>query len=196
MAASKESELKSLKAQLNPHFIFNCMNSIRALIDENPANAKVAVTQLSNILRNTLLMDKSKEIALKDEMNLVNDYLNLEKIRFEERLSFEFKISDETLNCRIPPFIIQSQVENAIKHGISMQPGNGQILIESFKESDFLKIVVSNTGKLSVAKPLTGVGFKNSIQRLELLYGDKGKIFIKELNDLVIVGISIPLKTN
>ena len=194
LAASKESELKSLKAQLNPHFIFNCMNSIRALIDENPANAKIAVTQLSNILRNTLLMDKSKEIFLKDEINLVTDYLNLEKIRHEERLSFEFKISDDVVNCQIPPFIIQSQVENAVKHGISKFPGAGKIITEAYKESDFLKIKVSNTGKLNTETPLTGVGFKNSIQRLELLYGEKGKIFISDLNDLVIVDISIPLK--
>ena len=79
LAASRESELNNLKAQLNPHFIFNCMNSIRALIDENPIKAKAAVTQLSNILRNTLLMDKREEIFLKDEISLVKDYLDLEK---------------------------------------------------------------------------------------------------------------------
>ncbi len=194
LAASKESELNSLKAQLNPHFIFNCMNSIRALIDENPANAKVAVTQLSNMLRNTLLMDKSKEIVLKDEINLVKDYLNLEKIRYEERLNFVFKISEDAIHCMIPPFIIQSQVENAIKHGISSAPGNGNITIEAYKSGAYLKIRVSNTGKLNSATPLTGVGFKNSIQRLELLYGDEGKIVINEVNDLVVVDITIPLK--
>lgn len=196
LAASKESELKSLKAQLNPHFIFNCMNSIRALIDENPANAKIAVTQLSNILRNTLLMDKSKEISLKDEIDLVTDYLNLEKIRYEERLSFEFNISEAVLNCLIPPFIIQSQVENAVKHGISVFPGPGRILIEAYKEGESVRIRVSNTGSVSSEKPLTGVGFRNSIQRLELLYGQQGKISISESGGLVVVEISIPLKTN
>ena len=84
LAANRESELTNLKAQLNPHFIFNCMNSIRALIDENPVKAKGAVTHLSNMLRTTLLMDKRKEIQLNDEINLVKDYLNLEKIRYEE----------------------------------------------------------------------------------------------------------------
>src|ERR1043165_1643939 len=80
-AAGKESELNSLKAQLNPHFMFNSMNSIRALVDEDPAKAKTAVTQLSNILRNSLLMNKSKEITIADEISLVTDYLDLEKIR-------------------------------------------------------------------------------------------------------------------
>lgn len=192
-AASKESELNSLKAQLNPHFMFNSMNSIRALIDEDPLKAKDAVTKLSNILRNTLLMNKSKVITLWEEINLVKEYLELEKIRYEERLNYSFKIEESTYECKIPPFIIQSQVENAIKHGISKFPGNGKIIIEAFTLGEFLKIKVSNTGKISSEKPLTGVGFTNSLQRLELLYGNAGKIFISEVNDLVVVDINIPL---
>lgn len=193
LAASRESELSNLKAQLNPHFMFNSMNSIRALIDEDPVKAKKAVTQLSNILRSTLLMNKNQKILLKDEMELVKEYLSLEKIRYEERLNYEFKIENSVLNCQIPPFIIQSQVENAIKHGISKIPGNGTITIEAFQLGDFLKIKVSNTGKINNDEPLTGVGFKNSIQRLELLYGVDGQIFINEVNNLVIVDINIPL---
>jgi len=193
LAASRESELNNLKAQLNPHFIFNCMNSIRALIDENPDKAKVAVTQLSNILRNTLLIDKSPEIALKDEINLVFDYLQLEKIRYEERLNYELLISTEAGECLIPPFIIQTQVENAIKHGISKIPGTGKITVTAEKRPYELYISVANTGKLSNDKPLTGVGFKNSIQRLELLYGKGSSITIHEIESTVIVQISIPL---
>lgn len=193
LAESKESELKSLKAQLNPHFIFNCMNSIRALVDENPVKAKVAVTQLSNILRTTLLMDKSKEIFLKDEINLVKDFLNLEQIRYEERLVYEFKIQEDVYNSQLPPFIIQSQVENAIKHGISKIPGKSYILIEAYKTDVDLVLKISNTGKLNAEKPLTGVGFRNSQQRLQLLYGISGKIKVLEENDLVVVEINIPL---
>lgn len=193
LAASKESELNSLKAQLNPHFIFNCMNSIRALIDENPDNAKNAVTRLSNILRNTLLMDKRKEIQLRDEIGLVKDYLELEHIRYEERLNYTFNIQEDVMNQNIPPFIIQTQVENAIKHGISVYPGIGKITIEAHKLGEVLRIKISNTGKLNSETPLTGVGFKNSIQRLELLYGAKGKISINESDDLVVVDITIPL---
>lgn len=196
LAASKESELNNLKAQLNPHFIFNCMNSIRALIDENPLKAKEAVTGLSNILRSTLLLEKSKRIKLKDEMNLVNDYLHLEKIRYEDRLNYTQHISNEAQSALIPPFIIQTQVENAIKHGISKLPGPGVICIEAQIEQEILKISVSNTGKLITQEPLTGVGFKNSIQRLDLLYGRDGKITIAESDDLVVVNIHIPLKND
>ena len=135
-----------------------------------------------------------KEIVLKDEINLVKDYLNLEHIRYEERLSYDFKIAEDVQNCMIPPFMIQTQVENAIKHGISKLPGNGNIIIEAFKLLDVLKIKVSNTGKLNTDKPLTGIGFKNSIQRLELLYGNHGEIFINEVNNFVVVEINIPLK--
>lgn len=193
-AASRESELNSLKAQLNPHFMFNSMNSIRALIDEDTARAKVAVTKLSNILRNTLLMNKNKLIPLKDEINLVREYLDLEQIRYEERLSYEFKVEENVGDAMIPPFIVQAQVENAIKHGISKLPGNGRIIIEVFALGKILKIKVSNTGKISVEKPLTGVGMTNSRQRLELLYGTGGQIFMSEVNNLVVVDINIPLK--
>jgi LytS/YehU family sensor histidine kinase len=195
-AASRESEFNNLKAQLNPHFMFNSMNSIRALIDEDPSRAKVAITKLSNILRNTLLMNKNKLIPLKDEIKLVKEYLDLEQIRYEERLSYEFKIDDSITDTMIPPFIIQAQVENAVKHGISKIPGNGKIIIEVFALGSVLKIKVSNTGKINSEKPLTGVGMTNSRQRLELLYGTEGQIFMSEVNNLVVVDINIPLKQN
>lgn len=193
LASSKEFELSNLKSQLNPHFMFNSMNSIRALVDIEPAKAKEAVTKLSSILRTTLQMNKAKEISLINEIELVKDYLSLEKIRYEDRLIFETKIADNVLNIKIPPFIIQSQVENAIKHGVSVLPGNCKIIIEAFKLGSFLKIKVSNTGKLNNKAPESGVGFINSKQRLEILYGIDGTIFISELNNLVVVDINIPL---
>lgn len=193
LAASKESQLMSLKAQLNPHFIFNCMNSIRALIDENPTKAKDSVTRLSNILRNTLLLDKKREISLREEMELVQNYLDLEHIRYEERLNYHIELDDRVLDCTLPPFIIQSQVENAIKHGISRIPGKGMIRVQAYPEDDQLCIRVSNTGMISSREPLTGVGFRNSKQRLELLYS-KSDINISEEGNLVVVDIHLPLK--
>ncbi len=194
LAASKESELNNLKAQLNPHFIFNCMNSIRALIDEHPQNAKTAVTRLSNILRNTLQLDKNKEVPLNEEMNLVKDYLELEKIRYEHRLSYAFEIQKEAESTGIPPFIIQTQVENAIKHGISRLPGNGLVKVEAYIKDETLLITVSNTGIINSQKPDTGVGFRNSNQRLSLLYGKSAGISLRQKGDFVVVEINIPLK--
>jgi LytS/YehU family sensor histidine kinase len=141
-------------------------------------------------------MNKNKLIPLSEEINLVKEYLALEKIRYEERLSYEFKIAENVFELKIPPFMIQAQVENAVKHGISRLPGNGKVIIEAFRLGEILKIKVSNTGKINHEKPLTGVGFKNSQQRLELLYGKSGQIFISEVGDLVVVDINIPLKNN
>ena len=196
LAASRESELNNLKAQLNPHFIFNCMNSIRALIDENPSNAKMAVTRLSNILRYTLQMEKAREIPLRNEIDLVKDFLELEKTRYEERLCYFFNVEPETLSLMIPPFIIQSQVENAIKHGISKLPGPGTVNVDVGTRDNFLIIKVSNTGTMNGENTSTGVGLINSAQRLKLLYGDKSSMFISGKHDLVVVEINIPLKNN
>ncbi len=193
-ASSKDIELNKLKSQLNPHFMFNSMNSIRALIDEDPSKAKEAITQLSNILRNTLLMNKNKEILLMEEMQLVKDYLDLEKIRYEERLESYFDIKPETLNLKVPPLIIQTQVENAIKHSISKLPKGGTIRVNSYLTSNNFRIEVINTGQISLEKTETGFGLLNSKQRLELLYGSKAGIEIKNTgNNEVNVEINIPI---
>lgn len=181
-AASKDIELNKLKSQLNPHFMFNSMNSIRALIDENPAKAKEAVTQLSNILRNTLLMNKNKEIVLEEELRIVKDYLDLEQIRYEERLRYEMEIDPASVTKLVPPLIVQAQVENAIKHGISKIPGGGVVKVKTQLQDNNLLIEVKNTGTLSSEKTETGFGFANSRQRLELLYGKKANIEISEEN--------------
>ncbi len=170
------------------------MNSIRALVDENPAKAKEAITQLSNILRNTLLMNKNKEILLEEELQLVKDYLNLEKIRYEERLHSNFNISPETLTQKVPPLIIQTQVENAIKHSISKLPKGGSITVNSSLNTQNLNISILNTGQISLDKTDTGFGLINSKQRLELLYGNRANIEIKNTNNnQVSVEINIPI---
>ncbi len=190
--AQKESELNSLKSQLNPHFMFNSMNSIRALIEEDPQKAKRAITQLSNILRNSLLINKNRVISLNDEIQLVQDYLELEKIRYEERLSFNLKIDPNTQHIRIPPFIIQGLAENAIKHGISKLATGGFIEIESKLSEQGLTISVTNSGKLNHEKSETGLGISNTKQRLQLIYGTNSYILMNEQANTVNVEIFIP----
>jgi two-component system LytT family sensor kinase len=118
-AAVKDFELKTLKSQLNPHFMFNAMNSVRALIDEDPENAKTALTNLSNILRYSLKMERFETVPLDEEIENVNDYLALEAIRFEERLNYQIEIDPRSSKIEIPPMMIQTLVENGIKHGVS-----------------------------------------------------------------------------
>ncbi len=195
-AAKNEIELNKLKSQLNPHFVFNSMNSIRALVDEDPALAKNAITQLSNVLRNSLLMGSKKLIPLGDEMKLVNDYLGLEKTRFEERLTIIRKIGVETETFLVPPLMVQTIVENGIKHGTSRLPEGGTIEITTSIINNKLEILIYNSGYYDKElKSETGFGLVNTIQRLELLFGNAASFEIINENNKVKSKLSIPKQT-
>jgi len=193
-ALKSEIELNKLKSQLNPHFLFNSMNSIRALIDENPTNAKNAVTQLSNILRISLSMSSFKRINFKQELKLVEDYLALEKVRYENRLTIAFYIDPKSDEFDIPPMMLQTLVENGIKHGISKLPKGGIIKITSIVEDDLLCIEIINSGKLELKENDNQTyGLQNTKERLKLLYGERGSFSISQLNqNEVITHLKIP----
>lgn len=187
-ANTKEIELNQLKSQLNPHFMFNSMNSIRALVDEDPRRAKIAITQLSNILRSTLMMHKNRFITLEEELGLVKDYLELEHIRYEERLSFCLDIEPSTLYMQIPPMMIQTLVENGIKHGISKYPEGGSISISTKKTEQQVTIRIINTGQLLAQEGNeNGFGVANTTNRLELLFGKHAHFSLKNLNEREVI---------
>ncbi len=193
-ALVRQLELQTIKAHINPHFIFNALNGIRALIDENPARARKAVTELSNILRSSLTVQKSETVALKDELRIVKDYLALENMRFEDRLHVEFDVDDETLNQQVPPMMLQTLVENAIKHGISKEIKGGIVKVVSDFQSEFHELVVQNTGHLNGYTSSKGFGLSSTRDRLNLLYGEKAKFQIKQLNEtLVEARVLLPL---
>lgn len=196
-ASMVQIELNNLKSQLNPHFIFNALNSIRALVDENPGKSKQAINQLSNILRNSLASDKKGLTKFEDELKIVRDYLGLEHIRFEERLKTEFNIHPASHKFLVPPLMIQTLVENGIKHGISRLTAGGLIQLETVVEGDLLKIRIRNSGRLingALKKPL-GLGIKNTVQRLKLIYGDDASFRIVNENDnFVLTELLIPQK--
>ncbi len=194
-ASVKEIELNNLKAQLNPHFIFNALNSIRALIDENPEKSKKAVNQLSNILRSSLATGKKGLTPFEDELKIVKDYIGLEQIRFEERLKAEFEIDDESLDFLVPPLMVQTLVENGIKHGVSKLTKGGSILLKTSVENDRLKIQVRNSGVYinGERRSSGGLGLDNTTQRLKLIYGDNATFkILTEKNNFVLVEIEIP----
>jgi two-component system LytT family sensor kinase len=189
----KDFELNKLKSQLNPHFVFNALNTIRALVDEDPRKAKTSITQLSNILRNSLIADRNKTITLEEELRTVNDYLNLEKIRYEERLNVRMDIEPETLHIQVPPMMIQTLAENAVKHGISKKLSGGFISIECRLEKNKLVVSIKNTGQLERINS-GGFGILNTRQRLELLYGSENYFDIsQEDNDVVNARLNIPI---
>ena len=192
--ANKEMELNNLKNQLNPHFMFNALNSIRALIDEDPELAEDSLTRFSSLLRNTLIAGKKELVTLEEEMKVVSNYLAIEGIRYEERLRSEIEIDKKNLHCKIPPFLVQTLVENAIKHGISKLPDGGKILVEvKDSNSKNLNIRVENDGYLdNQSTPETGIGLINSKKRLELLFGKSASLNISNVNSKVVALVELP----
>ncbi|MGQ0738155.1 MAG: sensor histidine kinase [Bacteroidota bacterium] len=192
----KELELQTIKAHINPHFIFNSLNSIRALVDENPQRARKAVTELSNILRSSMQAEKLETVTLEKELGIVKDYLALENMRFEDRLKIEYQIDEDTLDQPVPPMMLQTLVENAIKHGISKQINGGVVKVISDFKDDYHELVVQNTGQLNGRINSEGFGLSSTTNRLNLLYGDRAKFDIKQINGaLVQARVLIPVNT-
>ena len=197
----KELELKTIKSHINPHFIFNALNSIRALVDENPSRARTAITELSNILRSSMQAEKLETVMLERELNIVKDYLALEKMRFEERLIIEMDIDEDTLNQPVPPMMLQTLVENAIKHGISKKINGGTIKVISDFVDNHHEIVVLNTGQLNgynnedARLPNEqGFGIRSTQDRLNMLYQGKASFAIRNYDtEMVESKITMPL---
>ena len=193
----KELELKTIKAHINPHFIFNALNSIRALIDENPNRARKAVTELSNILRSSLKAEKGETVCFNDELKIVKDYLALENMRFEDRLTVEYEVDEDTLDQQVPPMMLQTLVENAIKHGISKQIKGGVVKIISDIRDSYHLLSVQNTGHLNGGANHEGFGLSSTQDRLSLIYGNKAKFEIKQVDPtLVEAKVLIPVSLN
>ena len=188
--SKNEFELKNLRSQLNPHFLFNSLNSIRALIDIEPHNAKHSITILSQLLRNSLKMGKETAVKLEEELDLVSHYLELEAIRFEERLTVSWDLDKSMFERTVPPFIIQAQVENAIKHGISDRISGGNITIHTYTDDDMDVYEIRNSGKLK-SNMDDGIGLENTEKRLLLQYKGQASFRIYESGENVVAEIKI-----
>ena len=171
------------------------------LIDEDPPRARLAVTQLSNLLRYSLQSGQLETVAFEDELRVVNDYLALEQVRHEERLRVRMDIAPDTLALPIPPMLLQTLVENAVKYGISARPEGGEITIVARCVDGALSIQVTNPGSLvTPATPArqasTGVGLRNAADRLRLLFGERATLQLRsETPALVVAEALLPLHT-
>jgi hypothetical protein len=190
---AKEAEFNNLAAQLNPHFFFNSLNSIKALLLENPKAARRAIDLLSDLMRTSLYGKGNRLILLKEELSLVADYLELEKIRFERRLQYSVTINEDLYTVPVLPLCIQILVENAIKHGIAHKKEGGSVAITIDKVSDSLRIRVENPGTI-VRGDSAGLGLKNLSERLQLQFGRKASSQIEQkTEDIVLATVHIPL---
>ncbi|HUJ42807.1 MAG TPA: sensor histidine kinase [Opitutaceae bacterium] len=191
----KEAELRALKSQINPHFIFNSLNSLRGLIDENPDRARQAVTQLANLLRYSLQSGHLETVPFEDELRTVNDYLALEQVRHEERLRVRLDIAPGALSLAVPPMLLQTLVENAVKYGIAPRREGGEITVVARCERDHLRLQVTNPGTLAANGGSTGVGLRNAAERLQLLFGARATLGLREdPTGRVIAEVILPLE--
>lgn len=174
------AELRLLKSQLNPHFLFNSLNSVRALIADDPAGAQKAVTQLARTLRYTLTAGREELVPLARELEIVEDYLALESLRFGERLRVKRDLAPEAMSVRVPVMLLQTVVENAIKHGIAELPAGGDLRIVAALRGGTLHIDVENTRPEKTGSVFRnegeGVGLDNAAERLRLLFGAKANL--------------------
>jgi sensor histidine kinase YesM len=181
--AVKEAQLNQLTAQLNPHFLFNALNNIKFLVSEQPQSARRAIDLLADLLRNSLHTNKGDMIPLHQEFQLVKDFLELEKMRFEERLEITMNVDPDLLNHLVLPLSIQTLVENAVKHGIENKRQKGFIHLKIYEDKDLMCITVQNSGHLDTSISNSGIGLKNLKERLCLHYNGKANFEIKMLDD-------------
>lgn len=190
---AKEAAFQNLSAQINPHFFFNSLNSIKALVAEDPKAARQAIDKLSELMRHSLYSSQDNLVTLQQELNLVEDYLALEKIRFEENLKLSIEADPSLLDKPVLRLSIQVLVENAIKHGISQLTEGGCIDIKAGSAGGYLLISVANTGSLSPT-PKKGLGLSNLSERLQIQFNGNASVdLIQEPDQSVKAILKTPL---
>jgi two-component system, LytTR family, sensor kinase len=193
--ALRDAELRGLEAQINPHFLFNSLNSIRGLVLENPPLAQDLITRLANILRYNLHRDAGHTVPLDSELEAADDYLALESARYEDRLCVRFAIDPTTRSIAVPPMLLQMLVENGIKHGIATLPGGGELLVRSALEDDTLVLQVENTGQLAEEEThVPRLGLNNIRERLRILYAGRACLELTSRDGRVAATVRIPIR--
>jgi two-component sensor histidine kinase len=193
---AQEAELRMLRTQIDPHFLFNSLNSISALTSIDAGRARDMTLRLSEFFRHSLGLDAQRKVTLEDEVKLVEHFLAIEKVRFGARLAVEFEIAEDARTCLLPPMILQPLVENAVKHGIGGMPDGGLVVIRAQRSGSLLKVAVENgVDEDSVARKGKGIGLPNVRQRLATSYGYEAGISWNRVGDKFVVEMNIPAET-
>jgi two-component system, LytTR family, sensor kinase len=188
-----KAELEALQAKINPHFLFNTLNSIASLISENPKAAEATVEKLSELFRYTLKDADKSTVTIGEELEIVRTYLEIEKVRFGDRLQYSISYEGSILDLRVPALLIQPLVENSIKHGIAKDIQGGNILIDVRKIDKMCRIMVQDDGKgFQTINTENGFGLRSIRERLKYMYADEASLQILQDNPTQII-ISIPL---
>nr|WP_276900432.1 histidine kinase [Pedobacter kyonggii] len=190
----KQSQLDNISAQLNPHFLFNALNNIKSLVYTRPDDAGRAIDLLSELLRSGLYKGNAMLIRLNEEIDLVKDYLELEGLRMEERLTYELDIDISLSGLMVPRLCIQTLVENAVKHGVALEKQGGKIEVIINEQNGLVSICVLNPGKLEPDKTVAGIGLRNLKERLDLNYQHHASFNLYEMGKKVCAEIKIPIR--
>ena len=191
---ARNAQLDMLRAQVNPHFLFNCLNSVRALIAENPERAASMVTSLSDLLRYSLQADRRHTVSLAEELAIVDEYVSLERVRFEDRLRFERALDPGALDASVPPMLVQTLVENAVKHGVAALPQGGVVRVRAAIDRGHMTISVSNSGTMRHAHDEGGHGLRNTMARLRLLYDHHASFSLTDASGETVATVRLPLE--
>jgi two-component system, LytTR family, sensor histidine kinase AlgZ len=193
---AQDAELRMLRTQIDPHFLFNSLNSISALTSQNPAGAREMTLQLADFFRHSLGMEAHRKVTLKDESVLITHFLAIEKVRFGARLAVEQVLADDALDCLLPPMILQPLVENAVKHGIGHLTEGGKVRVTAARTGSVLRLAVENDIDQDLAaEPGAGIGLANVRQRLAAAYGHEASIHWTRTAQSFRVELALPFET-
>jgi LytS/YehU family sensor histidine kinase len=193
---AQDAELRMLRTQIDPHFLFNSLNSISALTSIDPGAARSMTLRLADFFRHSLGLHADRKVALERELALVRDFLAIEQVRFGERLRFEAETAPEALACLVPTMLLQPLVENAVKHGIGQLIGPGLIRIRALRAGSLLRISVENdVDPDAVCARGTGVGLENVRRRMAAAYGVDASAHWSREKDLFRVELTLPAET-
>jgi two-component system sensor histidine kinase AlgZ len=191
---AREAQLRALKAQVNPHFLFNSLNSISALTAGDPLSAREMCIQLADFLRTSLRLGERPSIPFREEMELTRMYLGVEQVRFGHRLQIALDVEPACGDCEVPALVIQPLVENAVKHGIALLDEGGEILMLGRMVREGLRFTIENPYDPLAPASRSGIGLANVRQRLEARYGNAARLEVEASEDVYRVTVVIPVK--
>ena len=190
-----QAELAALRAQINPHFLFNALNTVAALVRDRPDEAEATVEHLAGLFRDVLTASGQASVPLRDEIRLVRRYLAVEGARFGDALSVEVDVADDVAGVPVPAFAVQTLVENAVKHGVERKRGGGAVTVRARAAASVLEVVVEDTGVGFVPGTPFGVGLQNVADRLRLLYGDRARLDVQRTSAGTRAVLLLPTET-
>ena len=189
-----EAQLSALQAQMNPHFLFNALNTVASLVRSNPRTAERTVEHLSDVLRRTLARSSRTSGTVAEEIDYLKAYLAVEEQRFGDRLSVEWAVTPEALRCSLPPLMLQPLVENALRHGLGARLEGGHLRIGVARNNGDLELTVTDDGAGMPTRVTEGTGLGNLRRRLSTLYGESARLSLETANPGTTVRLQLPVR--